>query len=687
MEPLPPPPADLTADLTANSGNSAPPLTYAKTLQGNNRPQELAARAARKSFVYGVDSNVNETSTSINGKKTIFLSKEEDNYILRAKFATLGLLKGFKIGVLDNKHVWIRQFDSNDYTRIWLKRACIISKPLKLDEATSEIENPAVARICVEINVMEKLQSEIPVQVEGKTSLLRIQYEGILEYCRICRHRGHTMASCLAQKENKEIDDTVLLNQEINVEQVWREKGDLQVRLDKMRGKKPIETPTLILPRGADLEVFIKENNGKKRGNNEADEQDDRISQETNKDGHEGKNKSETIKEVSSTENYDQNSIGMGKETPGSRMENSDIGLDMGDEAQNKLTSFLEESRQMVQLGYEVQVPNTEDESQESENNESGEDIWHEVTKKKHRQATSLDGEKRKSHMKALLLESCTKKHGNVMLNLLTFLTLEYIEMLVLDGCFIIELVRKFNMECLRDRNDVLFEMEWIINSLQRDLMLFENQIPFSVPRDTDERLIFLLLSFFANMKKTETWKFIQSARKLREANVKFKSSKSDSFFKIEFENGVLSLPHLIIEDRTQDFFRNVIAYEQYLQEKEISFVTDYVKFMDCLIDSSRDVKILCRYGFIESWLGDDEMIANMFNKLTESVTGPGERFIYAGTCTRVNKHFSKRKNWWMKILRLRYCDSPWKVISIVAATLLLLLTFIPTVCSIKQVN
>ncbi|KAG8385902.1 hypothetical protein BUALT_Bualt03G0093400 [Buddleja alternifolia] len=235
---------------------------------------------------------------------------------LRAKFAALGLIKGFKIGVLDNKH-WTPDFDPNEESHImpiwikvlglkphWFHRqflfhvASIIGKPLKLDEATSEIENPAVARICVEINVMEKLQSEIPVQVEGKTSLLRIQYEGIPEYV------GY-----------------------VAIEGIQWHHGDLRVRLDKMRGKRPIETPTLILPRGADPEVFIKENNGKRRGNNEADEQDDRISQETNKDGHEGKNKSETVKEVSSSENSDQNSIGMAKETPGLRMKIVILGL------------------------------------------------------------------------------------------------------------------------------------------------------------------------------------------------------------------------------------------------------------------------------------------------------------------------------------------------------------------------
>ncbi|KAG8371743.1 hypothetical protein BUALT_Bualt13G0119800 [Buddleja alternifolia] len=131
---------------------------------------------------------------------------------LRAKFAALRLLKGFKVGVLDNKHVWIRLFDSNDYIRIWLKQtwyfdgfpmrvlkwmpdfdpkekspivpiwvkilgfkphwfhlqflyhvASLIGKPLKLDESTTVIDNPTVARICIEINILDRLQQDIPV--------------------------------------------------------------------------------------------------------------------------------------------------------------------------------------------------------------------------------------------------------------------------------------------------------------------------------------------------------------------------------------------------------------------------------------------------------------------------------------------------------------------------------------------
>ncbi|KAG8365519.1 hypothetical protein BUALT_Bualt18G0113400 [Buddleja alternifolia] len=211
-----------------------------------------------------------EKLKGINGRKTIFLLKEEDEFMaapfqytlvgkfshgyptmtkLRAKFAALGLNKSFKIGVLDQKHVWIRLFDPNDYARIWMKQtwyfdgfpmrvlkwtadfdpaqespimpiwikifglkphwfhrqflyhvASLIGKPLKLDEATTEIDNPVVASICVEINVLDKLTPDIPIQIDGQTRLCKVQYEGIPEYCR----------------------------------------GDLRERLEKLRMKKPM---------------------------------------------------------------------------------------------------------------------------------------------------------------------------------------------------------------------------------------------------------------------------------------------------------------------------------------------------------------------------------------------------------------------------------------------------------------
>ncbi|KAL7105828.1 hypothetical protein ACP275_07G070100 [Erythranthe tilingii] len=313
----------------------------------------------------------------------------------------------------------------------------------------------------------------------------------------------------------------------------------------------------------------------------------------------------------------------------------------------------------------------------------------------------------------------------------------EFIEMLVLDGCFIIGLVRKCNMIYLREKNDSIFHMDWIINSLQRDLMLFENQVPFfilcklfdliEVPNQ-HSRLIYLLLNFFNSLfpgkvyrdskdrssaeikhlldlihsnwhpsfdwldfeknKKNEKkrWRFVNNATELRETNVKFKRIEGVSLFDIRFQDGNMLLAPLTIEDRTESLFRNLMAYEQYFGDNQISYVTDYVKFLDCLIDSSRDVSILSWHGIIDNWLGDDEVVANMFNKLTDSIAGPGIRFVYADVFEDVNKHCNRRRNKWMAKLRRNYMNSPWAVISILFAVVLLLLTVAQTVCSILQV-
>ncbi|KAG8370048.1 hypothetical protein BUALT_Bualt14G0077100 [Buddleja alternifolia] len=322
-----------TADLpgpaaTMHVGNtSETKVSYAQTLKANPRPQELAERAARKAFIHGINSNVIGKTTTINGRKTIFISNEEDEFMaapyqyslmgkfshgyqtmtrLRAKFVAVGLLKGFKIGVLDNKHVWIKLLDPNDYARIWMKQvwyfdgfpmrvlkwtrdfdpreespimpiwikvlglkphwfhrkflfhvASLIGKPLKLDEATTEIDNPSLARICVEVNVMENLISEIPIQMEGKSCVLKIQYEGIPEYCKVCRHRGHSMTACLIRKDKDEVTNQNVEKGDKDDAQEWRGNGDLRARLDKMSGKRHMVNP-IILIRNMSTDNFIE---------------------------------------------------------------------------------------------------------------------------------------------------------------------------------------------------------------------------------------------------------------------------------------------------------------------------------------------------------------------------------------------------------------------------------------------
>ncbi|KAL5724173.1 hypothetical protein ACHQM5_007465 [Ranunculus cassubicifolius] len=58
----------------------------------------------------------------------------------------------------------------------------------------------------------------------------------------------------------------------------------------------------------------------------------------------------------------------------------------------------------------------------------------------------------------------------------------ELVEMMILDGCFILELFYKYNEEKSNmESTDCLFSTTWMVPSLRRDMVLLENQIPFIV--------------------------------------------------------------------------------------------------------------------------------------------------------------------------------------------------------------
>ncbi|KAG6435415.1 hypothetical protein SASPL_100288 [Salvia splendens] len=301
----------------------------------------------------------------------------------------------------------------------------------------------------------------------------------------------------------------------------------------------------------------------------------------------------------------------------------------------------------------------------------------------------------------------------------------EFIQMLVLDGCFIVQLVRKFKSVMLRERNDPIFQKNWMINSLQRELMLFENQLPFFVLCELYDliekpyqhsRFWQLLFNFFISLYPGkgskqmpivhprqvkhlldflhQSWLppprcsgggnrheviipgkklgFISSATRLKESNVKFENRpEGNTLFDVRFEEGAMIMAPLTIEDRTEAFLRNLIAYEQYFEHNQNNFVTDYVKFLDCVVDSSTDVEILSRRGIIDNWLGDEGKVAEMVNKLGDSVAGPGSSIVYGEMFEDVHRHCGKRKNKWMANLRRNYLYSPWAIVSVAVGLVL----------------
>ncbi|XP_040996201.1 uncharacterized protein LOC121242367 [Juglans microcarpa x Juglans regia] len=174
----------------------------------------------------------------------------------------------------------------------------------------------------------------------------------------------------------------------------------------------------------------------------------------------------------------------------------------------------------------------------------------------------------------------------------------------------------------------------------------------------------------------------IHGATELAEAGIKFKKAKKSNLFSIKFNNGLMEISPLSIEDHTETYLRNLIADEQYCHPPcNVNYVTNYVCFMDDLINTPKDVKLLRHRGIIHNNLGDDEIISTMVNKLGHYVSFSTN--IYARTIMDVNMHCRRRRNVWMAKLRRDYFNSPWASVSFLVAFLLLALTITQTIFSI----
>ncbi|KAK2631112.1 hypothetical protein EUGRSUZ_L03390 [Eucalyptus grandis] len=311
----------------------------------------------------------------------------------------------------------------------------------------------------------------------------------------------------------------------------------------------------------------------------------------------------------------------------------------------------------------------------------------------------------------------------------------KFLAMMLIDGCFIIELLRKYILNKSIDEDDSdrlrhcrscylddpLGESDWLQYHLRRDLLLLENQLPlfvlsklYDLTRGPDEHHEFNVVAIeyfeFEGEGPDRNWArgnwehilhlyhawctnglprepslpctpVMPSAIELGESGVRFRAAEGCHLGDIKFENGTLEIPVLMVQDNTESKYRNLIAYEQHPQSRVINYFTDYVIFIDCLINSSKDVKVLRSAGIIENWLGDDEVLAQMFNKMCDNIVSYGS--CYSEIFENLNAHCKKRRNVWMATLRREYFHSPWAFLSVVAAIMLLLLTAAQTLYSV----
>ncbi|XP_026431421.1 putative UPF0481 protein At3g02645 [Papaver somniferum] len=269
----------------------------------------------------------------------------------------------------------------------------------------------------------------------------------------------------------------------------------------------------------------------------------------------------------------------------------------------------------------------------------------------------------------------------------------EFVELIVIDGLFIIELFRKYAHGGTIKRDDPILGQSWGLRNSVRNLLLLENQLPMVVleclfnalalkkefngvslniialqflnqhwmPRG--ENLIVTIFSgfqgkhlldllgktYFHNLppkvgsEKKNSWKSIPSATELKCAGVKFAVGSTDgSFLDIKFKDGVMEIPPVTIKYENDTLLRNLIAYEQCCDGDVTYYMTSYGFLMDSLINSGKDVGVLRKRGIITNLEDDDESVAFLFRKKLCSEV-PVANFYYSELCDEVNKYCKTR--------------------------------------------
>jgi hypothetical protein len=163
---------------------------------------------------------------------------------------------------------------------------------------------------------------------------------------------------------------------------------------------------------------------------------------------------------------------------------------------------------------------------------------------------------------------------------------------------------------------------------------------------------------------------------------VKFKVGSNKCLFDLKFTNGVLEIPCLTLYDETKSIFRNLIALEQFHYQSD-HFVTDYITVLDFLIDTDKDMDLLVRQKILINNLGDSNAVTTLVNKLCQQIYCSEMNSNYCCLCEKVNSFYKVSCHSWKANLRRDYFSTPWRTASTITAIILLVLTFIQTICSI----
>ncbi|XP_020082240.1 putative UPF0481 protein At3g02645 [Ananas comosus] len=175
---------------------------------------------------------------------------------------------------------------------------------------------------------------------------------------------------------------------------------------------------------------------------------------------------------------------------------------------------------------------------------------------------------------------------------------------------------------------------------------------------------------------------YIPSATELKKSATKFKKKHSGSSLNIAFNrgltsvSGVISIPVLQLYDYSKPIFRNLIAFEATPTNSVLCF-TAYAACMSCVLQREDDVKLLRERGIVASTNYKDADIVKFFEELNKEIEGVEMPETLRKLYTDVMDHHNSRISKWWGDFMLQFCPNFWVGLSLVAAILIFILSFL----------
>ncbi|CAH9130398.1 unnamed protein product [Cuscuta epithymum] len=141
-------------------------------------------------------------------------------------------------------------------------------------------------------------------------------------------------------------------------------------------------------------------------------------------------------------------------------------------------------------------------------------------------------------------------------------------------------------------------------------------------------------------------------------------------------------MPLLELDDTMCAFLLNCVAFEQCHEGKDRR-MSEYAKFLDCLIDTHEDVDLLCEAKILRHHLGTQREVAEFVSRLGKAAACSADESYLRDVYDGVNKYCDKNFHVYLAEVRDTHFRSPWTFLSLLAALILLALTVGQTIYTI----